>query len=129
MLPHKGSLRCNGDGEREGFSGRLSQGVDGGRKDRSESDSDPGRGCSGGRGGVEGDEGDDGDSNSDRGDQLSGVDEPRRSPSTSPSPSGSEAPCSCSCPGPEGGLGWSSSSGPDSGGPMTSVTTRARSTL
>lgn len=128
---------CNGEPFGEGFSGRLIQGVDGGRRGRSDADSD--RGGSSGRGGDEGGEDDGDDCNSDRGDQLSGlvrakVDEGIIAPRRSPSPRGSRAPCSCSCPCPclwskEEGLGWSSSSGPDSGGPMISVTTRARSIL
>jgi hypothetical protein len=127
-LAHKGIVRCNG--EPFGVSGRLSQGVDGARRGSSDSDSDPGRRGSSGSGGDEGGDDDGDDWNSDRGDQLSGVDEPRRSPS----PRGLSAPCSCSGPLPcpcssEDGLGWSSSSGPASRGPMTSVTTRARSML
>ena len=80
-MGHKGSVRCNGEPFGEGFSGRLSQGVDGGRRGSSDSDSDIGRRGNSGSGGDKGgvDNGD--DCNSDRGDQLSGVDAPRRSPS------------------------------------------------
>ncbi len=144
-LIHKGRVRCNGEPFGEGFSGRLSQSEDGGRRGASDSDSDSdpgrGRGSNSGCGGDEGGDGEDDDRNSDPGDQLPGlargtVDEgiivPRHSTPLSTSPPGSSAPCSCSCSclcSREEVSGGSSSSGPDSGGPMTSVTIRARSTL
>lgn len=111
---HVGSVRCSDNGELlgEGFSERVSQGGgDGGC-----GSSDSGSGGSNGSGGDEGGDGDDGDCRSDCGDNSSG----------------SNTSCSCSCPCPcswEEGPGGSSSSGSSSGGPITSVTMRARFTL
>jgi len=164
----KGSVRCNG--EPFGVSGRLSQGMDGGRRERSDSNSVRGGGSSG-CGGDEGGDDNGDDYDSDRGDQLSGLvrgmaSEGIIAPRRSPSPFGDECPLllllylcqamgvlsaledtnilrqllsrkdvttqgigtihSCSQ---EEGLGRSSSSGLDSGRPMTSVMTRVRSTL
>ena len=133
-----GCVRCNDNGELlgEGFSGRVSQGGGEGGCGGSGSGSGGSSGSGGGDGVCDGD---DGDCKSGCGDKLSGlvrarVDKGRGSiePRRSPSPPGS-TPCSCSCPSPSPCSGeepsGSSSSGSASGGPMTSVTMRARFTL